>query len=165
MCLEISCVPGSDCFEWIKTIAPVIVTIIFGAVAGLLTLRQYQVAQAKLKLDLFERRYAIFQHTWEIVSEVAMGKVRKMSGFVTPFNNNRPQALFLFGKDIEEYIDTLSTNYTELETRVSESDGILGQARVDNTAKISELKSWFHEEAKHGVRDRFAPFLNFEKWK
>jgi hypothetical protein len=65
------CSPGSICFEMLKGVPAAVVTLIIGGIAGAVTWRQYKVAQAKLKLDLFERRFKIFQLTCNAASDTA----------------------------------------------------------------------------------------------
>jgi hypothetical protein len=160
------CSPGSDCFEWVKTIAPVIVTVIFGAIAGAITWRQYQVAKAKLKLDLFEKRYAIFHKVWEICSQTFAYGARDVKSFgqfsmTTPFNEFRPEAAFLFGKKIEAYIDELSKHWAQLRAH----EGLNEVDTAINAEKAAALQNYFLDQANSGVKDRFSPFLDFANWK
>ena len=83
-------------------IATIFATVVIGGIAAYIAYRQYQVAHAKLKLNLFDKRYAIFQQTWEILSEtVTQGTRAKNHGLATPLNNFLPQAGFLFGEPIK----------------------------------------------------------------
>src|ERR1700722_14950247 len=92
-------------FELVKGLPAAFVTLIIGASAAGIAYRQYEVARAKLKLDLFEKRYAIFQQTWEILSGVVRNGTRAENyGLATPFNNFLPQAAFLFGEPIKRYL-------------------------------------------------------------
>jgi hypothetical protein len=159
------CAQGSICFELVKGLPAVIVTLIIGAIAAGIAFRQYKVAKAKLKLDLFEKRYAIFHQTWEILSEVARNGTReKKHGLATPFNNFLPEAAFLFGKPIERYLDEVSTKWTQLYGLEAERDGT-GIDRSANIAKASELQGWFFEQASRGARSQFGRYLDFENWK
>ena len=96
-----TCEQGSLCFEWLKTVPTTIVAFAVAAIA----IEQWRVAKAKLKLDLFDKRYAIFLDTWKIMSEVITKGPRSQNyGLGNPFSNFIPQARFLFGKDIESYL-------------------------------------------------------------
>ena len=61
---------GPVCIALIQGIPAALVTLTVGIVGGLIAYHQSAVAQAKLKLDLFEKRYPIFQETWKNMSEV-----------------------------------------------------------------------------------------------
>jgi hypothetical protein len=159
------CGPGTICFEMMKGVPAAFVTLIIGAIAGAITWRQYKVAQAKLKLDLFERRYAIFHKVWEICSEtfghgassVKFGEL----GLSTPFTSFRPEAAFLFGKEIEAYIDELSKNWAQLRAL----EALPLRVAATNVQPTPSLQEYFLEQANGGVKDRFAPFLDFANWK
>ena len=159
------CAQGSICFELVKGLPTFFVTLIIGIIAAGIAYRQYAVAKAKLKLDLFERRYAIFHQTWEILSEVAKNGAREKNyGFGTPFNNFLPEAAFLFGKPIERYLKEAASRWAGLRAVEAETDGA-GIDRAANIAKASELQNWFFEQASTGAKAQFGPYLDFENWK
>jgi hypothetical protein len=45
--------------ELLKGIPSVFVTLVIGGIAAYIAYRQYKISHAKLKLDLFEKRYEI----------------------------------------------------------------------------------------------------------
>lgn len=142
-----------------------IVTLIIGTIAGLLTLRQYQLAKAKLKLDLFQKRFDIFHKIWIVLSETAIVGTRpEHHGLGTPFNNYAPEAFFIFGKDIEAYMEELSTRWKELRG-LEERDDITSPERNEHIERMRVLTDYFFEQVSHGAKARFAPYLSFEKWK
>ncbi|MES1190137.1 MAG: hypothetical protein ABUS47_03545 [Steroidobacter sp.] len=160
------CLQGTICFELIKGLPAAFVTLIIGFIAALIAWRQYRVAAAKLKLDLFDKRYLIFQKTWEIFSEVVRDGTRAKSyGLATPFNNFLPQAAFLFGTDIYTYLDQASKNWTELRGLEAEETAVTGSDKSENIARASELRQWFHDEASEGAKRTFEKYLSFERWK
>jgi hypothetical protein len=160
------CVQGSICFEMMKGVPAAFVTLIIGGIAGLLTLRQYQVAKAKLKLDLFEKRYAIFHKTWVILSDVVIRGTREdHHGLATPFNNFLPEAAFLFGNEIFEYLDELSTKWNELHGLQGERIDLAGPERLKNIARTSELEKWFFDQASTEAKLRFSSYMDFKNWK
>jgi hypothetical protein len=153
------CTQGTVCFELIKGLPAAFVTLIIGVIAAAITYNQYKVAAAKLKLDLFERRFAIFQETWKILSEVVMkGTREKNYGLGTPFNNFLPEAKFLFGTDVSNYLDDLATNWSRLH-------GIEGTNELSRYAQEKyDLTGWFKEQADTKVKEVFGRYLNFERW-
>ena len=135
-----------------------------GIVGGLIAHRQAAVAEAKLKLDLFEKRYPIFQETWEIMSEVAMkGARRKNYGLGNPFSNFIPRARFLFGTEVEAYLSTAVKKWTDLHAFEGERED--PAAAAQNAEQVRQLKEWFFEQASMGLKKLFAPYLDFEKWR
>jgi hypothetical protein len=140
-------------------------TALIAVIAVCITYQQYRVSRAKLKLDLFEKRYAIFLETWKIFSKVVTHGTRTESyGLGNPFSNFLPQAAFLFGKDMENYLVNAIHKWTELWGLEGEAGG-LGVDPVHNAQKIAEIKNWFFEEASNGAKIRFGIYLDFEVWK
>jgi hypothetical protein len=159
------CINGSVCFELIKGIPTAAVALVVGIVGGLIAYRQAIIAKAKLKYDLFEKRYAIFLETWKILSEVVMKGTRETNyGLGNPFSNFIPQARFLFGRDVEAYLFQAVRKWADLNA----IEGELGNAgpRAPGLAQRRyELSGWFHEQADSGAKALFGPYLNFEKWR
>jgi hypothetical protein len=160
------CVPGSNCFEWIKVLSPTVVALVFGVIAARITWNQYQVAHAKLKLDLFERRYAIFMKVWGITSNIvhygpALGRPDGLGIIGTPFNDIKPEAAFLFGKKIDTYIAELATKWAQYRAH----EELSGEEASKNVENGIVLKNYFFEQANVGVKGQFASFLNFANWK
>jgi hypothetical protein len=151
---------------WTSDLLKGLPTGIVALIVAVISWRQYLVARAKLKLDLFDKRYAIFQQTWEILSEVVTrGTREKAYGLATPFNNFLPQARFLFGKKIADYLYRASSNWTELYGLEGERVDVAGDARQRNIARAHELKVWFLKEATDGCRQMFDEYLDFDRWK
>lgn len=150
------CVQGSICFEMMKGVPTAIVALLVAVISW----RQYKVAKAKLKLDLFQKRYDIFHKTWVILSDaVIRGTEEDHHGMATPFNNFLPEAAFLFGPEIAKYLDEVSKKWTELH----------GLSRSKNTPEITtrttELGQWMFNEATGGAKKKFAKYLDFKNWK
>ena len=155
---------GPICIAIIQGIPAGLVTLTIGIVAGVMAHRQAAVAEGKLKLDLFEQRFPIFQETWEIMSLVVMkGTREKNYGLSHPFANFTPRARFLFGEDVGDYLSKAASNWIELNGYEGECDDAV--SRAQHAARVAELKRWFHEQASTGVKDVFAPYLSFEKWR
>ena len=114
---------------------------------------------------MFDKRYLIFHKTWSILSETAAsGASFRNYGLYTPFNNFLPEAAFLFGKDVERYLNDATTKWAELKALESERDG-QGVNQQENIARASDLKQWFFHEASAGAKELFGRYLNFERWK
>ena len=155
---------GPLCIALVQGIPAGLVTLTVGIVAGVMAHRQAAVAEGKLKLELFEKRYPIFEETWEIMSEVVMkGTREKHYGLSHPFANFTPRARFLFGPEVGDYLSQAASKWIELHAYEGERDD--PAAAAQNAVKVATLKQWFHEQASTGVKDVFAPYLGFEKWR
>jgi len=157
------CVSGSICFELIKGAPAAAVALLAALIAGLIAYRQYRVAKAKLNLDLFERRHKVFEIAWSTLSSFATSPQMNPQS-ITALNNIIPQASFLFGRDIEDYIGLILDNASELAIitikGVNNGNTLLPED-IDNHLRLCD---WFQHEAKLGAREKFSKYLNFENW-
>jgi hypothetical protein len=103
---------GSISFEWAKAAPTTLVALAIGVLAGYIAFNQWRVAKAKLNLDLFEKRYAIFVATWTEISQAIQTPEVRMTN--PEFTNLLPKAQFLFGPEIREYMSEVSSKIGEL---------------------------------------------------
>lgn len=161
----------TDCNQvnWCLEILKVMPTFIVGCIAAHISWQQSKtakeqskIAKAKLNLDLFTRRLAIFEETWSAASSV----MRSNEPVPPPVSmtNLYPEAYFLFGSDVEEYMKELAKKMTEL--------SIIRQITIKNNitppdkiAASVELESWICSAAMEGIRKTFSPYLNFQQWR
>ena len=155
---------GPVCVGLVQGVPAALVALTVGIVGWLIARRQAAIAQAKLKLDLFEKRYPIFQQTWEIMSAVAQNGTRGHNyGLGNPFSNYKPRAGFLFGEEVEAYLSAAVDKWVDLSTL--EAEGEDPAAAALNAARVRELKNWFYKQASTGLKELFGPYLDFEKWR
>lgn len=159
------CVEHSLCFELMKGVPAAVVAIFASALAGMIAYRQYRVAKAKLNLDLFEKRYELFEHVWALASAVMHGKV---VGMVDPVRLNVTNALpkieFLFDAGIAAYVREISESSAELwqihQQMMQAGYGI----STEYVERRRSLVSWFGEQALGGCQARFGAYLDVAKW-
>ena len=147
-------------YQVLKDFSPALITLVIGGIAAYIACHQYHVARAKLKLDLFEKRYAIFEETWKFLSGVVQGENIRQPA-IHPIMNLAPQASFLFGKDIEEYISRAHSKRSELASLEREIQLGNNEAIERNT----QLMEWFVNESISCVKAAFGPYLDFAKWR
>ena len=161
------CSQNAICLELAKGFPAALVTLTIGIAGALIAVRQYYTARAKLKLDLFDKRYTIFMYTWThlsyIVERGAEIKANDSERFKTfkNFRNNVPQAEFLFGPKIGQYLECIHTQQMALWEIVLKLD--TGTATQEDIERETELMLWFVDAAKTS-KEKFKPYLSFEKW-
>jgi hypothetical protein len=92
------------------------------------------------------------------------GTREKTYGLGTPFNNFIPRARFLFGPEVEAYLSDAADKWA----RLRGLEGVVdeGAPRAPERAEeLSNLRDWFASQSDTGVKELFAPYLNFEKWR
>ena len=130
---------------------------IFGA---MIAYRQWRIAQNKLKLDLFERRLAIYETATGYISSVMItgktSQVKEME-FLTGIRG----AKWLFNDEIVQYLNKdLWHKICDLGCVQSELEGMaVGEERTQKHHARSDLTRWL--AAQHEVIDnKFSPFLS-----
>lgn len=152
---------GSIWCEVAKGIPAGIVALIAAGIAY----RQYQVAKAKLNLDLFERRYEVFLAVWEFTSVVVQkGAPSLRSDERNKLTNLMPQIQFLFGKDLADYVYEIQSKHASLWVIEQATQANNGVMPAEHIQQQLDLMKWFADEALEGVKQRFGKYLNFENW-
>ena len=162
-----SCDQGTLCFQIAQGIPAGLITLLVGFFGVYFAWRQYLTSRAKLKLDLFDRRYEIFMATWAHLSSIVQNgpepKGEKSQAFkiFKTFRNNIPQSGFLFGSDIEIYLDEIETKQMEAwELQMKYDMSALSQEQI---VRKAELVNWFITEARD-AKKRFLPYLELRSW-
>ena len=151
--------------EFLK-VAP---TAILGGIAAYIAWRQFrtgteqrEIARAKLNLDLFEKRLAVFNETWRAASDV----IREGSAYPpASMTNLYPLAAFLFGPEVEEYMKELAEKMTRLGTidqLTVQNGSVVPPDLIDERARHWD---WISHAAIEGIRSKFSPYLGFSQWR
>lgn len=120
----------------------------------------WRTAQNKLKLDLFEKRFAVYDAARQLLSTtMTSGKVSDEEMF--KFIGNTREAKWLLNADVAHYLDKeLRHKMLELMTFRAELEGLpVGDERSSNVKAQSEIKKWLLSQ--YDVLDvKFSPFLS-----
>lgn len=155
---------GPVCMALVPGIPAALVALTVGIAGWFITRHQAAIAEAKLRLDLFEKRYPIFEEVWRTMSEVVMSGTREKNyGMGNPFSNLIPRARFLFGKEVEAYLHEAVNKWADLHAFEAEREEPATAAA--NASKVRDLRNWFFDQADTGVKKLFGPYLDFERWK
>lgn len=127
-----------------------------------IALQQLQTARSKLKLDLFDRRIAVYQSIMEFIGSIlTTGKVKEEERF--KYLQATRDARWLFGDEIVSYIDVdIHKRAVELQYLNGELHGVpVSDERSSNVRKQSELKKWFNEQFSTGSA-MFAKYMKLD---
>lgn len=154
--------------EVLKALPTLLVTLFLGG----LTVRvaqeqkriaadQRDIARRKLNLDLFERRLKVFEATWAAASAAVNAEGPT---YAPPsMTNLYPEASFLFGPEVEAYMKEVAARMTALaiiRQLVKQRDGYFPP---DRTEEHTVVVTWLSEAATTGIREVFAPYLDFSR--
>lgn len=165
-----SCVNGTLCFELAKGIP----TAILALIAVLITYRQYQVAKAKVKLDLFDKRLKLFHDLRGLLESTArVGTIETSKIYpstsnikghwATPFENLLYETSFLFGTEVYGYVALCSQQYALLSARTNSLQHMGDQILSDDNIRLG--RDWFRVEADSNCGKHFREYLDFTEWK
>lgn len=133
------------------------------AVLGfIITYRQWRTAQNKLKLDLFERRFSVYDAARRLLASImTSGKAKDEETF--KFLSGTREAKWLLNADIAEYLDKqIYHKAIDLQTLDAELEGVpVGEERSANVRKQSEIKTWMLKQYEV-LDEKFTPFLKLE---
>jgi hypothetical protein len=124
---------------------------------------QKRIAAAKLNLELFEERYALFQTVWKFLTEQLNGLHEQQSPLSPEFTNLIPKARFLFGNEIGDYMDEAFKKRVRLMTLIRQHNRELNNPSVEGQT-MGSLEQWFTDEATNCFK-RFSPYLDFSAWR
>ncbi|MCE8016133.1 hypothetical protein HOP62_08590 [Halomonas sp. MCCC 1A17488] len=144
--------------DWVDYLAALLVPMI-AIVGAFIAWQQWRINRARLKNELFDRRYEQFCVVRDFIGSI-------MTSGKSTFEEQRKYLVgtrgmrFLFDKKIAEYVDeNIWAPAIDLECLESELQGLpVGGERSANVRKQRDLKQKLHEELK-GLEGRFAEYL------
>lgn len=122
----------------------------------------HRIEKDKLRLNLFDRRLRVFEACQDLLSFVVReGKPTRDENL--KFLRNSSEAEFLFGKEIETYIDEMSKKSLDLihvreklDNKVYKTE----EERTKLTGEDEELFEWFRHQYENS-RKLFRKYLHF----
>lgn len=138
------------------------------AVTALLALsiayHQLRTARAKLRLDLYERRFRVFDSVSELLAvvlrdgDIGIDDLRR-------FTISTNEAAFLFGQEVTSYIEEVRTTAVRLRAlnaTLHESDLPVGPERTQAAEADARILQWFSDQFAES-RIRFGKYLDFRR--
>lgn len=149
--------------HWTTYLSALLVPII--AVLGIaIAYRQWRTAQNKLKLDLFEKRFGVYDAACRFLASI-MTRGKVLDGVTHQFIVGTREAKWLLNSDIAEYLNKqLYHKALQLQGLDAVLEGLpVGPERVANVKEQGELKDWMLQQYKV-LDEMFFPFLRLEHY-
>lgn len=126
-----------------------LLTPVIALVTTYIAIQQYRTNQLKFRLELFEKRYAIYQAVKDFI-RVAMreGNFAEEIYFIE-LNDKTHDAFFLYDEPVDEYVDELRSKGAKLRylhDRLSAQNLPIGEERSELSAEAAELRIWFGKQ-------------------
>jgi hypothetical protein len=93
-----------------------ITTLLIGVFAGYIAWRQWRTAQDRLVLDLFERRFQVFQELTRTIADAFSTKANVQISDLANFDAATEKARYLFGADVHEYLKQVRSKLIVIHT-------------------------------------------------
>jgi len=128
--------------HWTTYLAALLTPVV-AVLGSYVAYRQWRLAQNKLKLDLFERRFAIYAAAQTFLASImTSGKVNDQELF--KFTVATRESKWLLDSNVAEYLDKqLRHKAIDLQCLVAELDGVgVGEIRTTNVRTQADIKKW-----------------------
>lgn len=125
--------------------------------------QQHRTARDKLRLDLFDRRYAIYRGLMKLFSQVNAYRT-VTDDALSAFWSDTGQKRFLFGKDVRDYMDEVHAKAVDLlqaRDLIDPERNVPDAQRNKAIEESGELVIWFHEQMSGKAMAKFEPYLGF----
>ncbi|MEF9443985.1 hypothetical protein OWS73_37010 [Burkholderia sp. 1B3(2022)] len=135
------------------------VIAIFG---GWIAWQQVRINRNKLKLDRFDKRFAVHEAAMTFVARVATkgnAEIEEMNEFIAKTRGTR----FLLSKELADYLDEIYTKAGRLRSvSISMQALVLSdESRQKFSDKWLELNEWFQKQL-DVIPEKFSPFLSID---
>ena len=150
--------------EFITLILIPSVTALLVAIVTWTGVQQHKLAKEKFKLDMFEKRFAVYKGVQEFLTIILQeGKFDLNQLF--EFRRKTQDSTFLFGKDIPQYIDGIDKRALEMGSLEERYKPLpVGQQRSELCEEKTRLLRGLIDELPR-LKEVFALYLRFDKWK
>ncbi|MBL8529798.1 MAG: hypothetical protein JNL68_19120 [Burkholderiales bacterium] len=127
--------------------ATAVTTAAVAVLVAVITWRQWVTNRARLKHELFDRRYAIFEKITGFLAGVLQSG-RVASGHEEQFLRDTKQAFFVFDCDpsIKTLVSDIYEHAVHLHALDAELAGLSGLARSENIQEQREIKDWYQTQ-------------------
>ena len=144
---------------------PALLTAIIAGAAAWLTYLQQRTNALRLKHELFERRYKVYESFRSFISGV-MQEGKTSTAACLSFLRETNQAEFLFGPEIPEYLTAVfkkGLNLVRTHERLFGEEGLqIGAERTKVAEENSDHLQWFGDQFEV-ARERFRKYLNLTR--
>ena len=145
--------------NFIEIVSALLVPLI-AIITTYIAVQQYRLEKARLKFELFEKRYMVFRTIMETIGTVTR-KGRVTQEELSTFAATTRQGFFLFGDDVNFHVDQIYDKCNRLDyvfNRLADQGLRGGEERNRLDHENSEIFNWFQEQI-NVTKTLFARYL------
>lgn len=141
---------------------PIIISTLIALGVAYIAFQQFLLAREKFKLDMFEKRFAIYKAV-----QIYLDEIRKSEDasdkLLNDFLDKTHMAKFLFEDDIADFVEKLYRKGIKLNLANRPNEGLSPHQLAKHTElKAEAIKYFMGQNENFGIR--FLPYLKFRKW-
>ena len=148
---------------WASILGP-IATLIVGIGVLFFAWQQWQLARSKLRLDLFDRRYKVYDTTRKFLAEIVRN-AKFEDSHLFEFYAGTSDAEFLFGSEVVDYLAQIRKRAIDMRTHQKLYDRMpVGDERSRHVQAEHDQLVWLSEQLT-AMTKSFTPYLGFSRAK
>jgi hypothetical protein len=121
------------------------------------SLMRHRFDERKLRIELYDRRIAVFNAVRDYMWSVASGNVQREAE--QKFLQHTQHVSFLFDKSIKLFVEEVFQKAGKLHALLATESRLSGKALEENLDKQNAIREWLMRETKRLDR-RFGKYLN-----
>jgi len=146
-----------------KVMTPMLacMTLMNALAIGWVALEQYRLARARFKLDLFERRFAVYKATQKFLSTVVGAGPRFTTEELWEFRAETQNASFLFRNDVVQFLEGVDAVAVEVRTLAKTYERL---PEGHETTRIEVLLKQLNDGSAQ-LPTLFGSYLSLNEWR
>jgi hypothetical protein len=136
-----------------------IATLLVGLIVAYIAWQQWQVSHAKLRLDLFDRRYKVYDETRQFLGCIIREATFSDSQLFT-FYGGTSDAEFLFDAEVVGYLKEIAKRAIDMRLQHKLYQNAEGEARTAMIQKENDHLLWLSNQIT-AMTATFTPYLGF----
>ena len=137
-----------------------IVTLFLSVAVAVIAWQQWRVADNRLRLDLFDRRYKVYDATRKFLATI-LRDANFTDSQLFEFYAGTSDAEFLFGADVTEHLEKIRKRAVHLQTAQKIYDPLpVGEERSKHVQAAHDDLLWLTDQIT-SISKTFAPYLGF----
>ncbi|HYX09249.1 MAG TPA: hypothetical protein VE912_21120 [Bacteroidales bacterium] len=144
---------------WID-ILTALLTPTIALAAVLITWQQVRISRNRLKHELFDRRYKLYEAARDLIGH-SVSRGHPTDEELFDFVLKTRESEFLFDKNVSEYLNEIYNKAVDIQICHAEMEGLVGEEKSKNIDERRELLKFMGKQPQI-LRDKFASYLKLK---
>jgi hypothetical protein len=138
--------------------------LLVASIVAVINFWNHRLATEKLKLELFEKRFAVYRAAQTLLSRVLQdGEVKKLK-YIFEYRRDTQVAYFLFDQEIVKYLDSLDRKALDLWAKGQAYNSMnVCEQRTELVSEAHDICMQLVEELPE-LKKAFEPYMRFKAW-